>query len=127
MLYSVSLGNLTAERLQKFLMAVLFIGGMYNPPMTFRANTAALKGMPSGWSDHSSGTREKKMASQTESKTVVAPGFDLLFGFMQKYGLILLLFGVLIFFAFVMYNVTTFIPGSAWHVPAAAPAAEEKK
>jgi hypothetical protein len=66
------------------------------------------------------------MASETE-KTVVAPGLDLFFGFLQKYGLILLLFGVLGFFAYVQFNVTTFIPGSAWHVPAAAPAAEEKK
>jgi len=68
------------------------------------------------------------MASQTEEKTIVAPGLDLLFSFMHKYGLLLLLFGVLGFFAYVQFNVTTFIPGSAWHVPAtAAPAAEEKK
>lgn len=57
------------------------------------------------------------MASETEPKTIVAPGFDLFFSFMQKYGLILVLFGTLAFFAYVQFNVTTFIPGSAWSVP----------
>lgn len=63
----------------------------------------------------------------TDSKTVVAPGVDLLFDLMHKYGAIILLFSVLGFFAYVQFNVTTFIPGSAWHVPAAAPAAEAHK
>jgi hypothetical protein len=106
---------------------VLFIGGIYNQPMTFRTDTAALKGVPSGWSDHSSATREKKMASETRSKTVVAPGIDGLFDIMQRYGAVILLFSVLAFFGFVMFNVTTFIPGSAWHVPTPPPAAEAPK
>lgn len=67
------------------------------------------------------------MASETNTKTVVAPGIDLLFDIMHKYGAIILLFSVLGFFAYVQFNVTTFIPGSAWHVPAAAPPAEAPK
>lgn len=67
--------------------------------------------------------REKKMASETRSKTVVAPGFDILFEIMSRWGGAILLFGVLAFFVFVMFNVTTFIPGSAWHVPTPPPAA----
>ncbi len=67
------------------------------------------------------------MATNTNSKTVVAPGFDLFFDMMHRYGLFLVLFGTLAFFAYVQFNVTTFIPGSAWSVPAAAPAAPAPK
>ncbi|MDC4203931.1 MAG: hypothetical protein MPW14_09890 [Candidatus Manganitrophus sp.] len=67
------------------------------------------------------------MATETRSKTIVAPGIDALFDIMHKYGAVILLFSVLGFFAYVQFNVTTFIPGSAWHVPAAAPAAPAPK
>lgn len=125
MLYSVPLGNLTAERLQGFSHGgVLFTASYPFTAVTFRTNTAGLKVAPLGWSDHSSSeTGEKKMASETESKTIVAPGLDTLFEFARNYGLIILLFSVLLFFAYLQFNVVSFIPGAAWHVPAAAPAA----
>ncbi len=61
------------------------------------------------------------MASEIRSKTVVAPGLDIFFEFMANYGLALLLFASLALLGFMMWNVTHFIPGSAWTVPAAPP------
>lgn len=67
-------------------------------------------------------TGEKKMASNQKSGTVVAPGFDLLFEFINNYGLPLLILSVLVLLVFFMWNVTTFIPGSVWTLPSAPPA-----
>jgi|GEM_PF-3968229 len=62
------------------------------------------------------------MASEAKSRTVVAPGFDILFEFVSNYGLAIILFASLVLLGYVMWNVTHFIPNSAWTLPSAAPA-----
>lgn len=102
MVYSVPLGKLTAEHRDDVQREY---GG---PPSG-----------ATGWSDHRSfgNIGRKKMASETRSKTVVAPGFDILFEFLSNYGLPLLIVGVLSLLGFFLWNVTTFIPGAVWSIP----------
>lgn len=57
------------------------------------------------------------MASDTRSKTIVAPGIDLLYEFLNNYGLPLLILCVLASLGMFLWNVTTFIPGAMWSVP----------
>ena len=57
------------------------------------------------------------MASNSKSGTIVAPGFDILFEFMDNYGLAIILVSSLVLLGYVLWNITTFIPNSAWTIP----------
>lgn len=57
------------------------------------------------------------MASDMRSKTIVAPGIDLLYEFLSNYGLPLLIVSVLTTLGLFLWNVTTFIPGAMWSIP----------
>lgn len=114
MIYSVSLSKLAAGQIEE-----------NGRRKTEEKKIDALKTARSmARSPSDSETREKKMASDRRSGPIVAPGIDILFEFMDTWGLPLLILSVLVLLVFVMWNVTTFIPGSAWSVPAAVPPAK---